>query len=360
MTLISIQSRIHFAAHVLEEALRAELEQAGSAHVLVLSEAAPSGSELSARVAAGLPNRGAITRVEIFAQDTKYDVSARVLADGAACKAQAIVAYGSARAIAFARKCRQEIAKQRYGAVPAQDRKTLRERSFLPDFYVIPGLDGLPDPCTTTASGRTDVKIAPPSVIICDPTILDGASEEGAASSYANTLGRCLEALVSEDFNPIADGYAVEGLQRLVLARPRPDTTRAGQNLMAASLLSALAQQKGPGALQLFTAALAGQTGRAIDAGAVRRILAPRLFGDPAMRDFAHEKVVRAILGLPQADAFAGALDKHLDPLPLARQFADMGLARDDVQAAADVLRGTARCPVPPPERLEAILEASY
>lgn len=106
MTLITYPTRIHFADGVLEEALRSELDAHGLVRPMILGEAEEADSDLSQRIYAGLPRKARPLHVTIGPHDTKYTTSHRAEVETRGRRPDVIVAYGSARAIAYARKCR--------------------------------------------------------------------------------------------------------------------------------------------------------------------------------------------------------------------------------------------------------------
>ncbi len=362
MTLITFQSRIHFASHVLEEALRAEIEENGPGPVLVLFDAAEADSEFAARVFAGFPDGSDLTCLAIRSGRSMERIAedALLAIDPEDCRA--VVAFGSARAIAHARQCRHSIAFARYGARRARARQRLRERDFLPEFYAIPGVDGLPD--SHAATGLAGVRAAPPSVIICDPSLTLFPDEIEAARAFATALGRCLSALGCDRFNPLADGLAVEGLRLLVTARATNDDgadgLRRSRDFMAAALNGAIAQQKGVGVVQAYAQALADTTGREVDGGALQRILLPRVLDAPDHMPSKHDGVIRNVLNVPDSDPLGSGIEALLAPLPLADALHKLGLSWDEVCDAADSVAASGTVPLRSVRRLEHVLEDIY
>lgn len=364
MTLINLQSRIHFANNILEEALHGEIEETGARNVLIIAEDHLTDADIGIRVASGLPKRCAATVVTVQPNDTKYDVWDRASAAISPADCDGLVAYGSARAIGYARKCRVEIAKLKYARVKPKERGERWVQQLLPDYLVVPGVDGLPNPCCDPAQMRSAFRGAPPSVIICDPDVTNDVTPPEYASAYANALGRCIEALGHSAFNPVADGFATEGLRRLVLAKPvlqdHALSREAQRDLMAAVLNGAMAQQKGGGLLQAIHAILCEQTGRELDPGVLNRILLPDAVPDliPAARrdvDLVHQ-----IFGFPTGRGLADGLRDLLDDLPLIRNLKALRLARNDLENAADTLAADTRWRLPPAHRIEGLLEAVY
>jgi len=367
MTLISYLSRIHFASDVVDEALRAEIDAGGHRRVVVLCEEANRDGDVAARVFANLPARCDVLAITLAKADEALDDVERALAEVGQGGCDCLIAFGSARAIAHGRSLRQRIAGARYAGYASASRKRLRERDLLPDYIVVPGIDGLPDPCRGAARATAGPwplgRSAPPSVVICDPSLTLHANEEDYASAYANALGRCLEALARPAFNPPADGLAVEGLRRVVLAGPKPgrgtDRPERVRELMAAALNAALAQSKGPGLIQAFGDEIDNATGRHVDSGTLKRILLPHLSDEPDFVPRGHAGLVREILGIRPGIALTTGLCALLDVLPLARALRDLDISETELDTALRTLYAATDIALPPPARLGAILRES-
>ena len=246
MTLITLHSRIHFASDVLEEVLRAEIEAQGLRHALVLFPETLRESEFLARVEEGLGGCARVSLHPVAATEDKYATALSAMGIEADHPVDVIVAFGSAEAMAHARKCRHEIATTRYRAIHQRARDGLRQKDLQPRFFVIPNVDGMPDPCLEAGAAAT-FRTTPPGVIICDPTLIAEADEAQIARAVALTVGRSLNVLGAKAFNPLADGLAIDALSRV---RASGQGTRdRHRDLMAATLNSAIALQKGTSTL---------------------------------------------------------------------------------------------------------------
>ncbi|WP_342075023.1 iron-containing alcohol dehydrogenase [Yoonia sp. SS1-5] len=363
MTLITFQSRIHFASDVLEEALRAELEESQHRKVLLVADADKVNRQMMERVQIGMPDSVWRDMVWVNGEHTKYDTAALALGHDSEGPLDAIVACGSARAIAHGRKCRHAVAQARHAELSEKDRRVKRARSFLPDFFAIPGVDGLPDPCM--ASGATaGEKTMPPNVIICDPSILAGSKHADVANAFAISLGRCLATFGGSSFNPLADGMAVEGLRRLAMTLPLlPDDglmSTKSRDLMAASLNGSISQQKGPGLVQAIADALTRLTHGDVDSGSLQRILLPRLLRDLKLISGTEEALVMRVLDTGSNTPLSESVERMLDPLPLNRSLREMGYALADVQRAVSDARARVHVPDPVARRLNTIVEEVY
>jgi len=361
MTLITFQSRIHFASHVLEEALRAELEEHDHRSILIVCDASEQARVIEQQVMIGLPARVNLARLEIGAEATKFDTRAHLDQMITPENFDAVIAFGSARAIRHGRICRQSIAGSRYRAQPSTQRARLREREFLPWFCAIPGVEGLPDPCLSTATSA-GYKTTPPSVIICDPTLIADADAADEARAIANALGRCLAALGYEAFNPMADGLAFEGLRRLQLYAQLEESDRPGRSreLMAAMLNGAIAQQKGPGLIQILAHALNEVTGQETDSGSLQSVLLPRLLREREVIPVNEEGRVARILGLSTPAELPDAVERLLSSLPLARALRELKITMEDIRAAVSATQRSHGIWGPINNRMVGVFEQHY
>ncbi len=363
MTLITFQSRIHFASDVLEEALRAELEEGQQRSVLIVADTSKAEHQMMQRVHMGVPDNVDRDTIWIGEGQEKVQTANQSVLKDESGEIGAIVGCGSSRAIAHARKCRQAIAQARHGRLAKQDRRHARSRDFLPNFFAIPGVDGLPDPCMASGSAA-DGKTMPPNVIICDPSLLAESSPTDVAHSFAITLGRCLATFAGSSFNPLADGMAVEGLRRLSMLLPLAANTELtdgkGRDLMAASLNGSISQQKGPGLVQAIANALTALTNEDVDVASLQRILLPRLIEKMNLITGHDEALVMRVLdGRVQVPLFEH-IEGLLDPLPLNRTLRELGHDLEDyTQAVADA-QSRVHFPDATASRLNTIVQEAY
>ena len=336
MTLITYPSRVHFADGVLEEALRSELDAHGYGAPLILGEEGDTDTELSQRVYAGLPRRARPRHVPIMSRDTKYDTARTVTELTRGKRPDVILAYGSGRAIAYARKCRQMIhqadAEAGHNTAPK-------------DIFAIPGVDGLPNPCRSSfASGPAMVDVASrtglPRIVICDPTVTDGSSVEEAAAAAVDALARSLEAYVSDAYNPPADGMAIDGFARAVRATKSAalaDDPVYRRELMAAHLNATLAQQKGIGPTQLLSDALRAPHGDRLSGGALSRIILPAVLNTRQIPEDRSD-ALRRLLESETTKSLNSDIEALFAYLPLPGRLSDLGLTHADItQASRDV-----------------------
>ncbi|WP_102107224.1 iron-containing alcohol dehydrogenase [Oceaniglobus roseus] len=340
MTLITYPTRVHFADGVLEEALRSELERQGHRFPLILYEDRLEGSLFHARLFSSLPRRAEMLGVPFEAAADLHAVRDEVRARAADVPVDAIVAFGSARAIELARKCRRALSEGQGARL---------------DLFAIPGADGLPDPCTRNLeSWRAGL----PSILICDPTLTFGADHTLSLSASVTSFARCLESYLAAAYNPPADGMALDGFLRCARNLHRlgtedgPDVRR---ELMAACLNAMMAQEKGVGPTQVLARELAARAPDGADAGSIARLLLPGIVTAMAPTGEKPE-ALRSVLGRSEPDLGDG-VRAFLSDLPFRASLSDMGLTRGDLDSAARTMAGR---PDIAPETAARVLDSVY
>ena len=321
MTLITYPTRVHFADHVLEEALHSEIERVGCKHPLLVADREVLASELFDRVQNGLPNR---TKADVlsFGAEDKLSEIARAAAESVKF-VDVIVAFGSAPAVELGRKFRHLQSSKTGTRVP---------------LFAIPSVDGLPNPCTgNIESWRSGL----PTVLICDPTVAMLAGHKASLRSSILSLVRCVESYLSAAYNPLADGIALEGVSRCLINLPKigqgQDITLQ-RELMAAGLNAALAQENGVGPALKMATALA-ETAENSDEVAIARLVLPAVIGASTM-DADKASVLGKVIG-DESGRLDQAMRKILSNIPLPESLADMGIPRaalDDVAMNASGL----------------------
>ncbi len=248
MTLITYPTRVHFADDVLEEALHSELEREGCRLPLLITAHAPAHPELEDRVRAGLPPTVKPQLVTFSPESDQYTIVKDVTASG--LMPDVIIAFGAARAIELGRKFRYTYAKKHNTRL---------------SLYAIPGVDGLPGPCTRNLETW---RAGLPSVLICDPTVTLAADGMQLRKAAVLSLVRCYESYLAVAYNPPADGMALDGLNRCVNNLPKIDAAAdvdLHREVMAANLNAGLSQEKGVGPAIAMAAILAKVPGDTAD-----------------------------------------------------------------------------------------------
>lgn len=351
MTLINYLNRVHFADNILEEALWAELDSRPGKHVFVLSDTEHLGGDLAERFHAGLPVG---KQVHSFARtldfpDESYGLELAERYRALDC--QTIVAFGPGSVIDQAKIVRLLVSQSRPLAdLSVTEGGTTRIAGAMPDMIAVPTLRGFAAGFCGLTSVRlrdgTGIDLASPELIptvtICDPVLALASTPELQASAGVTAIARCVEALVSPNYNPPADGIALDGLIRALRSIDRAAGSpelEARRDLMAASLNAALVQQKGLGLIHAIASALEAVASFSIDRGAVARLLLPEI-----LRLYENA-------GLPQSKALHDALDQpgggtaeamraRLSGLPLPDNLREMGLLPDQLHRAAPIAAG--------------------
>ena len=153
-----------------------------------------------------------------------------------------------------------------------------------------------------------------PKAAICDPELAFGLPARLTAATGMDAVAHCMETFIAPAFNPPADGIALDGLEpawRLIERATRDGSDREARfNLMSASMLGAMAFQKGLGCVHSLSHSLGG-----VD---------PRL----------HHGTLNAMF-LPAVVAFNGRAESVQKERRLERMAQAMGLAScADIPAA--------------------------
>jgi len=322
MTLITYPTRVHFADDVLEEALYSELERATCHTPLLVAADDLRRSELEDRVQAGLPAALKPKFVTYAPDDDLRMIAQQVVSSNV--EPDIIIAFGTARAIELARKCRYGLTKKRQKRMP---------------LYAVPGVDGLPGPCTRNLeSWRAGL----PSVLICDPTITLNTEPADSQRAFLLSIVRCCESYLATAYNPPADGMALDGLNRCVLNMPKIHKNGGldlQRELMAASLNAALSQEKGVGPALSIAAVLADTSHRPKEADIARLVL-PGLI---ALQTIDAEKGDALLKVLGQSDVSLDlAMRRILSSVPSTGSLAELGIPRIALDQAAKAATGKA------------------
>ncbi|MEP1443472.1 MAG: iron-containing alcohol dehydrogenase [Hyphomicrobiales bacterium] len=351
MTLITYITRVHFADGILEEALRSELEvnKYNRPFVLVRGNRDQNEEEALQRLLAGAPNKRCIKLFEcddcLPCENVAIDIAKQYHGE----KCDVLIALGSNSLIDQAK-----IAKVYIGHNKPLSRFTVAEagsrrigEQALPTLYAVPSIQGFDTSVSAHAKlvqnnnkhGRLMCRKLVPTVTICDPTLTSGQDAVTTASTGVDAIARCLEAYLSPNYNPPADGIAFDGLRRGVQYLPKvlcEENLEYRREMMAAMLNSGLALQKGLGTSQVIADALQEATGLNIDLGSVRRILLPNIVrmnveqGNPKLRALAD------LFGLKSPADIETYLEGFLANLPLSNRLSGLGVQEKNIHRAAE------------------------
>ena len=201
---------------------------------------------------------------------------------------------------------------------------------------------------TVKAVGRKVVIFSPrlmPAVAVCDPKLTYGLPPRVTAETGMDALSHNLEAFLAVGYHPMADGIALQGMRmvgkNLRAAVQDGRNVNARREMMAASMMGAVAFQKGLGVIHSAAHALGAVTN--IGHGLANAILMPhalRFNAEAApdrvaevasalgAADTSGEGAVEAVarlledIGLPSSLSDAGVKEEHL-PLLTEKAMAD-------------------------------------
>ncbi len=366
MALITYLTRVHFADGVFEEALRSELDLHRHKRPVIVAEKDDLDSDAGDRLYASFPGRTNPLRFEVPRTVRASTIVGKLKERYLEHDADALIAFGKARNIQLAQLGRIHIAREARG----RSRGRGTANADLPGLFAIPGVDGLTTAPPLNGPGRMADSRYPmtdllPTAIVCDPTLTLGASAGSSASAGVNAMARCMEAYLSNAYNPPADGIALDGLKRSANNLHRvldEDRLEVRRELMAASLNGVLAQQKGIGTAQALGLALDAVTGRELDQGALERLLLPGILRLNAVALKEKYQPLRQILGIRPRQSLADGVRLFFECLPLPSRLSEMGVAVDDIERSAALAVETVDMAVPArvtkPDNLAKIMRA--
>ena len=322
MTLITNPTRVHFADDVLQEALQSELERSGCKKILLIAEKELFDGEFSDRIHAGLPHSVRPQVLDFSPKDDLRDIALSMIEKGIA--PDGLIAFGSVKAIELSRKCRYALGQKH------------RKRPLL---YAVPGVDGLPDPCTKNIeSWRAGL----PSVLICDPTLALDAGQSRTRDAVVTSLVRCVESYLADSFNPPADGMALDGLSRCVKSLPKTNQSHIlefQRDVMAAGLNAAFSQEKGIGPASVLASSLRGVAEPSHETNLTQLML----LGVLREKSFNDEKVETLLNVLGSSNGDLASTVEHIlsDSKPL-KSLSDLGYSQTNLDLAAQAASGLA------------------
>lgn len=322
MTLITYPTRVHFADDVLEEALLSELERERFSSALLVMPHTSIHAGLEERVRAGLPPRFETHKVTCADQSDLRAIAREVLSQ--AFYPDVIIAFGAARAIELARKCRYGFGQKLDANLP---------------LYAIPGIDGLPGPCTANLqSWRAGL----PTVLICDPTVALDTPDVQSRRSWILSVVRCCESYLASTYNPAADGMALDALNRCVNARfkvGKVQDVNLHRELMAAGLNASLSQEKGVGPALAISGILVDAV-QGLDIADVASIVLPAMTGVRSIQPERADALLK-VMGERRDLKLALAIQKMLGAPDQPETLRGLGVPHSALDRAARAAEGT-------------------
>ena len=351
MTLITYLTKVHFADGILEEALWSEIKALKKKHPLVIAESSFLKSDISERFFAGLPIR---IQPELYCDipNVPTEQSANEIANlYLSKKCDVLIAFGSSRAIDLAKISRVAIKHPNTGLVTFSytrgGSKLIGQN--LPDLIVVPSISGV----SSSVSAHSPVVLKSgdrvllmckkliPVVTVCDPTVTLGVGKEETASAGADAITNCIEAFVSNSYNPPAEGIAYDGLSRAIAnlgcVIENPDNIDSRREMMAASLNGALALQKGLGASKAISSALEAVSNKMLDRGTLNRITLPSVlrYNEQSVDD--KYDVLRKLFISQRQVSFPEVVEDYFNKLPLAKNLSELGFEKSELVEAAAI-----------------------
>jgi alcohol dehydrogenase class IV len=322
MTLITYPTRVHFADDVLEEALLSELERERFSSALLVMPNTSIHPGLEERVRSGFPPRFETHTVTCTDQSDLRAIAREVLS--LAFRPDVIIAFGAARAIELARKCRYGFGQKMDASVP---------------LYAVPGIDGLPGPCT---SNLQSWRAGLPTVLICDPTVALDAQDVQSRRSWVLSVVRCCESYLANTYNPPADGMALDALNRCVNARLKVGKVQdvdLHRELMAAGLNASLSQEKGVGPALAISGVLVDVV-QGLDIADVARIVLPAMMGARSIQPDRADALLK-VMGQRGDLTLKLAIQRMLDAPDKSETLRALGVPHSALDPAAHAAEGT-------------------
>ena len=336
MTLIDYLNRVHFADGVLEEALWAELEQRRDQKFLILSTREDMDGDLGERIRSVMPKQFRHLACEVTG-GVPSEAEAKFVAEQIRLThCDALVAFGRGYVINLAKAVRLLVKHgEPLSHFSEMEGGGVRISRDLPELIAVPRLQGfvagfngllsivLDDGKMIDIASRNNV----PTVTIGDPTIAAKEPASVQASAGVEALTLCIEALLSPKYNPPANGIAMDGLSRGLhaLASVSDHTSLADRReLMAAAMNAAMLEQKGLGLAHAITSSLCAVTLGALDKGAIKRLLLPKIMTYYAERKVRPGSPLMEALGLTNPNDAVKTLRRVLGDLPLPDSLSDL------------------------------------
>lgn len=193
------------------------------------------------------------------------------------------------------------------------------------------------------ADGRKLVVVGPPMMprrAICDPELTFGLPPGLTAATGMDALTHCIECYISPVENPPAGAIALDGAARAAAYLPR--AVRDGQDrqarweMLMASMMGAMAFQKGLGAVHAMSHALGGLKQAKLHHGALNAVLLPAVlrFNQPVAG--AHYPKLAAAMGVGEGVSLDRFISELTRELGLPTTLAAMGVERSWLPQVAE------------------------
>jgi 4-hydroxybutyrate dehydrogenase len=351
MTLINYLTRVHFGDGVLIEAVRAEMESRRKFRPLIVADRKDLESGAADRLFLSFPSRLKTETFSDIALVADDKLVAKLADFYVSRECDLIVAFGRREIIELAKLARIAISKgKKLAAAQTLCPPLLPDANDdqFPDLFIIPAIDGIPSAFSMRAiintawSGRTVLtrRSFIPSLIILDPTLYIDGQRVQSTCALAEDIACCAEAFLAPEFNPPADGIALDGLIRafsILDKASKRDDLAIRREIVAVGLNAGLALQKGSGMTQAMSSAIKAVSGRPLHDGSLCRILLPgsiQLNHNQAANK--HRRLIK-LLGTAPEQRFGDLLSVSFARLPLPSTLSEMSIETSHIHQAAPV-----------------------
>ena len=235
---------------------------------------------------------------------------------------------------------------EQYGALKGGARKI----GAIPPLVAIPTTAGTGSEVSVGAvaildNGTKETIVSPnliPATAICDPDLTLGLPAGLTAATGMDAVTHCIEAVLSPNLNPPAEGIGYDGVHRAVangwLKRAVADgsDSEARWNMMMASYEGALAFVKGLGGVHALSHASGRLHEKRLHHGTLNAIFLPHLLREN--KGAADEKYARLAfaMGLPAGADLAEAIERLNEEIGIPARLSAIGLEAGDGPAIVD------------------------
>jgi len=174
-----------------------------------------------------------------------------------------------------------------------------------------------------------------PKVAVCDPDLTIGLPKHLTAATGMDAVTHCIEAFLTPQINPPAEGVALDGLERAVrmgyLKRAVADgtDTEARWHMMMASTEGALAFTKGLGAVHAMAHAAGRQHELRLHHGTLNAVILPVVLRwSEGTNDEKYARLRRA-MGLDEGADLADYIEGLNAELGIPKNLGDMGVTKE-------------------------------
>ncbi len=182
-----------------------------------------------------------------------------------------------------------------------------------------------------------------PRAAICDPQLTLGLPAGLTAATGMDAIAHCIETFLAPNFNPPADGIALDGLRRgwahIERATKNGQDQEARFHLMSASMQGAMAFQKGLGCVHSLSHSLGGVNPR-LHHGTLNAMFLPAVvrynsIAESVQKEDRLNRMAQA-MNLGSGSDVIPALQDMVHRLGLPKGLADMGVTHDLYEKVID------------------------